>query len=71
MLLAPNKKHKEVFPYLPVVEFRNGKCLKDYLVRVAVPKTNETWRCEPCGKKTCLVCNSVRTTATFTIEACG
>ena len=71
MLLAPNKKHKEVFPDVPVAEIRNGKCLKDCLVRAAVPKTNETRRCEPCGKKTCLVCNSVRTTATFTTEACG
>ena len=23
------------------------------------------------GKKTCLVCNSIRTTTTFTTEACG
>ena len=23
------------------------------------------------GKKTCLVCNSIRTTKTFTTEACG
>ena len=49
----------------------NGKSLKDYLVRAALPKTNETRRCEPCTKKTCLVCNSVRTTTTFTTEACG
>ena len=33
------------------------------LVRAALPKTNETGRCEPCGKKTCLVCNSIRTTS--------
>ena len=26
---------------------------------------------EPCGKKTCLVCNSIRTTTTFATEACG
>ena len=48
----------------------NGKSLKDYLVRAALPKTNETRRCEPCGKKPCLVCNSIRTTTTFTTEAC-
>ena len=41
------------------------------LVRAALPKTNETGRCEPCGKKTCLVCNSIRTTTTLTTEACG
>ena len=71
LLLAPDKEHKRVFPDVPVVGFRNGKSLKDYLVRAALPKTNETGRCEPCGKKTCLVCNSIRTTTTFTTEACG
>ena len=46
--LTPDKEHKKVFPDLPVVGFRNGKTLKDYLVRAALPKTNETGRCEPC-----------------------
>ena len=71
LLLAPAKEHKKVFPNVPVVGFRNGKSLKDYLVRAALPKTNETGRYKPCGKKTCLVCNSIRTTTTFTTEACG
>ena len=71
MLLALDKEHKKVFPDVPVAGFRNGKSFKDYLARAALPKTNEIWRCEPCGKKTCLVCNSVRTTTTFTTEACG
>ena len=26
---------------------------------------------EPCGKKICLVCNSIGTVTTFTTEACG
>ena len=71
LLLAPDKEHKKVFPDVLVVGFRTGKSLKDYLVRAALSKTNETGRCEPCGKKTCLVCNSIRTTTTFTTEACG
>ena len=71
LLLAPDKEHKKVFPDVPVVGFRNGKSLKDYLVRAALPKTNETGRCEPCRKKTCLVRNSIRTTTTFTMEANG
>ena len=71
LLLAPDKEHKKVFLDVPVVGFRNGKSLKDCLVRAALPKTNETGRCEPCRKKTCLVCNSIRTTTTFTTEACG
>ena len=70
MLLPLDKEHEKVFPDVPVVGFCNGKSLKYYLVRAALPKTNETGRCEPCGKKTCLVCNS-RTTTTFTTEACG
>ena len=32
LLLAPDKEHKKVFPDAPVVGFRNGKSLKDYLV---------------------------------------
>ena len=71
LLLAPDKEHKKVFPNVPVVGFRNGKSLKDYLVRAVLPRTNETGRCEPCGKKTCLVCNSIRTTTTFTTETCN
>ena len=59
LLLAADKEHKKVFPDVPVVGFRNGKSLKDYLVRATLLKANETGRCEPCGKKTCLVCNSI------------
>ena len=51
LLLAPDKEHKKVFPNVPVVGFRNGKSLKDYLVRAVLPRTNETGRCEPFGKK--------------------
>ena len=71
LLLAPDKEHKKVFPDVPVLGFRNGTSLKDYLVRAALHKTNETGRCEPYGKKTCIVCNSIRTTTTFTTETCG
>ena len=48
---TPNKEHKKVFPDVPVVGFRNGKSLKDYLVRAKLPKLDESGRCEPCGKK--------------------
>ena len=41
-----------------------------YLVRAALPTLIKPGRCEPCGKKTCLVYNSIRTTTTFTTEAC-
>ena len=69
-LLTPNKEHKKVFPNVPVRGFRNGKSLKDFLVRATLPKINGSGRCGPCGKKTCLVCDFIRTATTFTTEAC-
>ena len=69
-LLTPNKEHKKVFPDVSVVGFRNCRSLKGYLVRAKLPKPDESGRCKPCGKNTCLVCDSVSTTSTFTTEAC-
>ena len=60
-----------LLPDVPVVGFRNGKSFEDYLVIAALPKFDKTGRCEPCGKKTYLVCNSVKTAATFKTEVCG
>ena len=56
LLLAPDKDYKKVFSNVPVAWFCNDKSLKDYPVRAALPKTNETERCKPCRKKTCLAC---------------
>ena len=53
----------------PVIGFKNGKSLKDFLVRATLPILNESGRYEPCGKKACLVCESI-STATFTTKAC-
>lgn len=50
ILSTPNKKHKKVFPNLTVILFRNGKSLKNYLVRKTSPKLNKSERCKPCGK---------------------
>ena len=55
---------------MPVVGFRNGKSLKDYLVRAKLPKLDESGRYELCGIKTCLVCDSISTATTFTTKAC-
>ena len=55
ILLAPDKEHKKVFPEVPIVGFRNDKSLKDYLVRAALPKMDNTRGSEPCGKGTCQV----------------
>ena len=70
ILLTPNKEHKKVFPNVPVIGFRNGKSLKDFLVRATLPKVNGSGRCKPCGKKTCLVCDSISTATIFTTEDC-
>ena len=70
ILLTPNEEHKKVFPNVPVVEFRNGKSLKVFLIRVTLPKPNENGRCEPCGKRSCLVCDSISAATTFRTEAC-
>ena len=61
ILLTPNKEHKKVIRK----GFRNGTSLKDYLLRAKLFRP-----CEPCGKKTCLVCESTSTTTTFTTETC-
>ena len=50
--------------------FRNGKSLIDCLVIAELPKLDKGGRCEPCVKKTCMVCNSINTITTFTTEAC-
>ena len=68
-MLTPNKEHKKVFPDVHVVGFRNGKSLKENLVRAKLPKLEESGRCEPCGRKACSVCNSISTTTTFSTEA--
>ena len=57
ILLTPNREQKKVFPNVPIIEFRNGKSLKDFLVRGTLPKINRSGRCKPCGKKTYLVCD--------------
>lgn len=67
---VPNKGNKKVFLDVTVVRFCNGSSIKDYLVRVVLPKTIEVGRYEPCGQKTCFVCNSISDTVTSTVEVC-
>ena len=42
ILLAPDKEYKKVFPSFLIVEFQIGKSLKDYLMRTALPKMNNS-----------------------------
>ena len=65
ILLAPDKEHKKVFSEVPIVGLRNGKSLKDYVVRAALPKLDNAGGSEPCGKGTCQMCNHIITTNTF------
>ena len=55
---------------MPIIEFRNGKNLIDFLVRATLSELNESRRCGPCGKKACLVCDSISTATNFITEAC-
>ena len=43
ILPASDQEHKKVFPEVPIVGFRNGKSLKDYLVS-SVAKDGQCWR---------------------------
>ena len=38
LLLTPNEEHRQVFPIVPIVGFKKGKSLKDFLVRAKVPE---------------------------------
>ena len=65
ILLAPDKEHQKVFPKVTIVGFRNGKSLKDHLVRASLPILNQTLGSEPCGKRNCQVWQFVVNTDTF------
>ena len=69
ILLTPNNEHKKVFLNMLVIGLQKDKSLKDFLVRATLPKLNRRRRCESCGKKTYLVCDSITTATTFTEEA--
>ena len=67
LLLTPDEAHKKVFSDIPVVGFKNGKSLKDHLVRAVLPKIDVEGRSMPCGgkKRSCEVCKSINNTPIF------
>ena len=65
ILLVPHKEHQKVFPNVPNVGFRNGKSLKDHVVRASLPNLNSTLGSEPCGTRNCQVCQFIVNTDTF------
>ena len=71
ILLTPDQEHKKVFQDIPVVGFRNGKSLKDHLVRAKLPNAEIAGWSESCGKGNCQVCDYICDTDAFTTKACG
>ena len=67
ILLAPDKEHQKVFPKVPIVGFRDGKSLKDHLVRASLPILTQTLGSEPCGNRNCQVCQFIVNTDTFSL----
>ena len=65
ILLAPGKEHQKVFPNVPIAGFRNGKSLKDHLVRASLPILSNTLGSEPCGKGNYQVCQFIVNTDNF------
>ena len=65
ILLAPDKEPQKVFPNVHIVGFRNGKSLKDHLVRSSLPIFNQTLGSESCRKRNCQVCQFTVNTDTF------
>ena len=71
ILLTPAQEHKKVFQDIPVVGFRNGKSLKDHLVRAKLPNVEIAGMSESRGKGNCQVCDYICDTDPFTTKACG
>ena len=66
ILLAPDEQHRNVFTDIPRIGFKNGKNLKDDLVRSVLPKIDETGNSGPCGRKRppCELCKLTKKTST-------
>ena len=67
ILLAPDKEHQKVFPNVPIVGFRNGKSLRDHLVRASLPILNNTLGSESCEKRNCQVYQFIVNTDYFSL----
>ena len=70
ILLASDKEQKILFPEVPIVGFRNGKNVKDCLMRAALPKMDNAGGSESCGNGPWHVCDHITTTDTFMTKAC-
>ena len=61
-VLQTDEQHKKVFSDTPLVGFRNGKSLKNILVRAKLPKMEEPDKqlgCRRCTRANCEVCENL------------
>ena len=67
MILAPDDRHKEVFPDVPLMGFKNNKSLRDHLVRSQLPDIEETGMSKSGGGKRipCHLCKNMKNTCAF------
>ena len=71
LLLAPNEEHKKVFDRVPLVGFKRGKSLKDFLVRAKLPIINARApeagcrKCSGGSRRPCEVCKHINVTDSF------
>ena len=67
ILLAPDEQHRKVFTDIPRIFFKNGKSLKDHLVRSVLSKIDVAGNSGPCSGKRppCELCKLMKKTSTF------
>ena len=65
VILAPDDRHKEVFPDVSLIGFKNNK--RDHLVRSQLPDIAEIGMSKPCGGKRppCHMCKNMKNTCKF------
>ena len=71
LLLTPDQAHKKVFSEVPIIGFKNAKCLKDHLVRAVLPQLDREGRSKPCegANRSCEVCESVKDTTNLKMQS--
>ena len=66
ILLIPNEEHRQVSMDVPIVGFKKGKSLNDFLVRARLPRFETTQGgSNSCSGKRCGVCDHVNVSNSF------
>ena len=67
MILTSDDGHKNLFPDVPVIGFKNNKNLKTHLVSSQLLDSDEEGRYKPCGGKRppCHLSENMKDTCTF------